>query len=104
MIVEWVEGETAPRDFDLTVDDAPFDLTGYTVELVVKDKAGAAVDMAGDVSIPTPSAGRVRVTPDAADMTLAKSMLSARFKLTDGGGGIGYFPRGEPMTWKVFAP
>lgn len=104
MEVDWVEGETAPRDFILQEDGAAFNLTGLTVELVLKDKNGSAVDMTGDVSVPTPAAGLVRVTPDSTDLTLARSGMFARFKVTDGAGGIGYFPRGEPDVWRVRLP
>jgi hypothetical protein len=104
MIVDWVEGETAPRDFILKEDGVVFDLTGLTVTLEVYDKAGVLVDTTGDLTVVTPSAGRVRYTPDATDLVSAKSELKVRFKVSDALGGYGYFPRGERDVWRVWRP
>lgn len=104
MIVEWVEGETASRDFILKEDGVAFDLTGLTVTLNVYDRASVVVDTTGDLAVVTPSAGRVRYTPDATDLVAAKSDLRVRFKVVDALGGIGYFPRGETMVWRVRTP
>jgi len=104
MDVDWVEGETAPRDFILKEDGVAFDGTGFTPTLVVVDRTGAAVDTTGDVAWVDAAIGKVRYTPDAADLVAAKGELRARFKVTDGGGAFGYFPRGEPDIWRVRKP
>ena len=119
MIVDWVEGETAPREFILKEDGVAFDGTGLTVELVLTDKTGAPVDTVGDVAWVDALTGLVRYTPDAADLMpgagepyvttkvsvpvgdFAYFVRRARFKLTDGGGGVGYFPRGDPDLWRI---
>ena len=108
MEVDWVEGETAPRTFLLKEEGNPYDLTGLTVTLELTDRTGAAVDTTGDVAIVTPQTGtdlgKVRFTPDAADLTLAKTPHRARFKVSDVLGGFAYFPRKEPDIWRVRKP
>lgn len=108
MDVDWVEGETAPRDFILKEDGEPKDLTGLTVTLELWKRDGTAVTTTGDLAVITPQTGadvgRVRLTPDADDLVAADSPLRARFKASDLLGGFGYFPRGEPMIWRVRKP
>jgi hypothetical protein len=107
-IVEWTEGETAPRDFILKEDELPFDLTGFLVALALFDRTGAAVTTTGDITVASPQTGvdkgRVTYTPDSADLTKAKGDMHAKFKVTDPSGGEGYFPRGEPDIWRVYKP
>jgi hypothetical protein len=104
MEVDWVEGETAKRIFVLKEDGAPFNGTGFTPTLVLVDRTGAAVDTTGDVAWEDAATGKVSYTPDAGDLVASNGQLRARFKVTDGGGGVGYFPRGEMDVWNVRKP
>jgi hypothetical protein len=103
-IYDLVEGWTGPLDFTLKADNVPVDLTGMTVELILSGRDSVAINTTGDVTVPTPAVGLVRYSPDAADITVAKSPLNAHWKVTDGGGNVVFFPNGAPDIWKVFAP
>jgi hypothetical protein len=99
-----VEGWTGPLDFTLKADNVAVDLTGMTVVLLLYGRDGIAIDTTADVTVPTPSAGLVRYSPDPTDIVVAKAPLYARWKVTDGGGNIVFFPNGAPDIWKVYAP
>ena len=93
-------GWTEPLDFQLMKSDAPINLAGYTVELVLKSSSGAS-DTTADVSIVDSSTGTVRYTPDPAD--LAVGQYTARFKVTAPDGSVSYFPNARADTWIVYA-
>jgi hypothetical protein len=122
MIVDWVEGETASRDFILKEDGIPFNLTGLAVTLELRDRDGGPIDTAGDISFPAQvgaDVGKVVYAPDAADLmpganepyvttkisdpvgSFAYFVRRARFKVIDAFGGVGYFPRGDPDLWRI---
>lgn len=119
MVVDWVEGETAPRKFVLKEDGKPFNGTGLTPTLVLVDRNGVPVDTTGDVAWTDAANGELTYTPDASDLlpavgeTYSTSTISpvvgdytyyvrrARFKVTDTFGGVGYFPRSEPDIWRI---
>lgn len=96
-----VEGTTANLDFALTADGSAVNLTGATVTLVLTDKDGTAISTTGDVSIITAASGTVRYAPDAADLSASVSPLRARFKVTDVGGQIAYYPSGKADIWVI---
>lgn len=102
--VEVVEGWTDPLDFTLKVNGVPKDLTGMTVLLQMWDNAGNAIILTGSTSVPTPASGLVRFSPGSGDLTQARSPIKARWKVTDAGGKIGYFPNGDADRWMVFKP
>jgi hypothetical protein len=97
----FVAGQTSPVDFTLKDGASAHDLTGYTaIELILRDRSGVAVDVAGDVTVVNAAAGKVRYTPDAAD--LAEGVYLARWKVTDGGGVPYYWPgQDQPDVWIV---
>lgn len=119
MIDDWVEGETAPRDYILKNGGVPFNLTGLTVTLELFQRDGTPIDTSGDVALVDAPAGRVRYTPDAGDLVpavgepyvettvseeigdFAYFVRRARFKVSDALGGFGYFPKGDPDLWRV---
>ncbi len=106
---DWTEGQTAPETYALQEATssgalAAVDLSGLTVELVLKDKTGTAVTTTGDVAIVTAASGTVKYTPDSTDLASASSPYTARFKVTYGDGSIRFYPQGAPMTWRVYTP
>ena len=96
-----VEGTTANLDFALTADGSAVNLTGATVTLVLSDKDGTAVTTTGDVTVITAASGTVRYAPDSTDLDSTKSPYRARFKVTDSGAQIAYYPSGLADAWTV---
>lgn len=102
--VELVAGWTGPLDFQLLADGAPQNLTGMAVEMLLKTSGGDIIDTSGDLALLDAPAGKVRFSPDPADLVATASPLVSRFKVTDGLGKVVFFPSGEPDDWKVRAP
>jgi baseplate upper protein BppU len=103
MTVELVEGWTGDLDFVLKANGVALDLTGMTVELILRKPDGTTIDTAGDTSVPDPAAGKVRYAPDSADLVAANSPLMARWKVTNAGKVV-YFPAGSPDRWEIYRP
>ncbi len=101
MLYEVVAGWTAPIDVDLLAkgETPSGTMAGMTVALVLRDHKGDTLDTSGDVSIEDSDGWIVRYTPDATD--LVPGVYNGRFKVTDGSGGIAYFPSGEWDRWIV---
>ena len=95
------EGTTANLDFVLTADGSAVNLTGATVTLVLADKDGTAITRTGDVSVITAASGKIRYAPDSTDLVASVSPLRARFKVTDSGGQVAYYPSGKADNWTV---
>jgi hypothetical protein len=100
---DWVEGETAPRDFQLLAGGEPQPLSGLTVTLILTKRDGTLVDTASDVSVVDADAGTVRYTPDPTDIAVASSPLAARWKVQSGSA-IKFFPKARPDQWNVYRP
>ena len=94
-------GTTANLDFLLTANRSAVNLTGATVTLVLKDKNGTAVTTTGDISVISATGGTVRYAPDATDLVASASPHRARFKVTDSGGQIAYYPSDKADIWTV---
>jgi hypothetical protein len=99
-----VEGWTGDIDLQLLAGGTPVNLAGMTIEMVLKDKNGVAVDAAGDVVILDPATGYIRVSLDPADLVAAATPHSVHFKVTDSGGKSVFFPSGPADTWRVAVP
>jgi hypothetical protein len=102
-IVQWAEGETAPRDFPLTDNGVAFDLTGGpTLSLVLHAAGEVLVSNPGTVAVQDAAGGVVRFTPASASILEAKkSPYRARFKVVKTGQDY-YFPNDERGdTWRV---
>lgn len=101
MTYEVVAGWTAAIDVDLlSKGTTPSgSMAGYSVELVLMDMNGNQVNTSGDSAVQDATNWVVRYTPDAAD--LVPGEYRGRFKVTDGSGGIAYFPSGDWDTWKI---
>jgi uncharacterized phiE125 gp8 family phage protein len=99
--LQLVEGWTGPIDETLKSNGVAVDLTGMTVELILQKATGAPVDTTGDVTVVTPASGLVRYSPDAADLVAAETPHVARWKVTDGGGKVVFFPHEAGEVWLV---
>jgi hypothetical protein len=100
---QYVEGWTKPIDKQLLLDHVPFDATGMTVTLELRDKNGTVVAEAGSTGWLTPTTSIVRYTPVAGDLTFARSPMRARFKVVSGSQVV-FFPRGEAEEWIIYLP
>jgi hypothetical protein len=103
-LVEIVEGWTDEiGPFTLKADDVAVDLTGLTVELIIRSKNGALVETTSDARVDDdPTTGQVYWTPDAADLSYADSPYAIRWKVTDGDGNVVFFPSGAADHIKVY--
>lgn len=110
----FVQGNTAPQDFQLfTVDangdETPFDATDgggtiavFTVALVAVSRVDASsVNTSGDVAWLTPASGIVRYIPGSTDLLAAKSPYDVRWAVTDSASRIVSFPDGIADRWMV---
>lgn len=99
--VKIVQGWTAELPaFTLKANGQPLDLTGFLAEQIVAKikKVGAAdyVDTLGQVRIDAdPTTGKVYFKPEAADF-VGGNHYDLRFAVTDGAGGVEYFPNADP--------
>jgi hypothetical protein len=97
-------GTSEPQDFALKDDGASFDASGYTLALEIARKiAGGteAVTSPPTVAWLNQTGSTVRVS-GVERLTLGSYFV--RFKLTDGGGKVGFVPNGEKADlWHVVA-
>lgn len=100
MTHEMVILTSEPQDFQLLNDGSPLDGTGWTVTIVFQEDDAETTwpeDVVADWLDQT--AGTVRVT-GIENMPLGLHRF--RFKLTDGGGQVGFVPNeAAPDVWKV---
>jgi len=100
-----VEGETAPIDVTLYDGEGAARVaivgTGLTVSLVLRDRQGGVVPVAGKVNWLVAASGTVRYEPAAEDLKAANSPYAARFKVTDTNSDDAFYPNGEADVWKV---
>lgn len=96
--------------FTLLVDGAALDLTGFTVEAELRNDIGTAIT-SGSVRVAssqsTTGKGQVYYTPSAADLVWRIggrefTPYSLRWKVTDGGGAVVFFPNGARDIIRVF--
>jgi hypothetical protein len=85
--------------FSLTLNGEPFDLGGFTVELVVHDGRGLPVALQGTLVTVDPGlgVGQVFYDPDAGDFINTSRHTIAyqfHFKVTDDQGRVVFFPNG----------
>lgn len=107
-----VEGWTGDLDFQLMKRpaptsavpvqvEAPPDITGTTVALVVQDHQGGSVTFAGSITVPDPVFAKVRFSPAPGDLLAAKSPYNVRWKVTDAATKVVFFPSGKDDFWIV---
>lgn len=95
-----VEGWTEPIRQQLLADGAPFDATGVTLELVLKDNAGNSVSTSGKTAWDTASTSIAKFTPGSSDLTAAGSPYTATWKLTSGSQ-VAFYPAPASDQWFV---
>ena len=102
MPIDVTEGWTGGLEFQLLADGAvPAGSLPGTPDLILKDKTGIAIDTTGDVTVTEAAQWKVKYTPDAADFNASGSPYTARFKVTDAGSQIVFFPSGPADVWRV---
>lgn len=99
--VDWVQGQTSPKQFQVKVNNVAANLTGCTVTLELYDATGTAVTTTGDLTLVTPGTGIVQFAPDATDLVAMEGRYTARVKIVDASGYIAYAPDGKPDVWTV---
>jgi hypothetical protein len=100
--IKVVEGWTAALDFQLMADGVAQNLTGMTVTLELRDRAGLVINTTGNVSVVDAPTGKVRYSADSGDLVAANGPYRARWKVVDGASKVSYFPSGEHDVWKIF--
>jgi hypothetical protein len=95
MSTDVIEAWTGPVDYQLRVNGAPLDLSGMTVELILRRADRSIVSSTGDVSILSATDGTVRYLPDANDFVARRGPYLARFKVTDALSRVVFFPNAE---------
>src|SRR3989304_757129 len=98
--VEIVEGWTGNIDFQLKEDDAPANLGTDAVAPTAIDKKRQSVTLAGDLTIVTATAGKVRLNPDTGDFLATSSPYELRIKRTTGTGVV-FYPSGDAVIVDV---
>jgi hypothetical protein len=126
-LIKAVEGWTGALDFMLDADGSPEDLTGMAIVLIMTHQDGTAFSIQGSVAPVLPQTGtdkgKARFSPHADDLlpvaikdvtaslkvsdaagSLTYFERRGRFRVTDGGGKVVYFPSGEPDIWRIYKP
>lgn len=105
VLTEVVEGWTGALPFTLKADGSPVDLTGMTVHIILKDRAGTLVkDTTMGITLSTSSTGQVSYSPGTSSGDLfqaAKTPYYIRFRVTDALSKTVYFPNGDEDIIKV---
>lgn len=100
----FVEGWTTPIDYQLKKNGVPFDATGMTVELILRDKNGVEVIEGGSTAWSDAPNSIARYSPSATDLTVARSPMRVHWKVVDGAGKVAFFPKGEYEQWVIHQP
>src|SRR5690348_2765408 len=99
-----VEGETRPIVDTLYEGEGSarvaIDGSGLTVTLILRDRAGNTVQVAGNVDWRDASLGTVYYTPADNDLKSAGSPYAARWMVSDASGHA-FYPNGEADKWVV---
>jgi hypothetical protein len=97
------ETTTAALLFQLYNGNAPIDLTGATVTLVLTDKLDATVAFTGVVAVTSAALGKVSFTPATGDLVASSGPYYARFQVVDSGGKKSFYPSGHKDQWDILA-
>ena len=102
VLTEIVEGWTGALPFTLDADGAPIDLTGLTVQIVLRDCHGTLLlDSSSGVAVTSNTGGAVTYTAHSTGTFVrTKTPYLVRFRVTDGSA-IVYFPNSEEDLIRV---
>jgi hypothetical protein len=102
MPATFVEGDTSIRIFTLTELGVPVDLTGDTVEVILKPKPGSGMPKRTYTAEPTtPAQGKVGYSSAGCQLQAEESPYSVRFRVTSPSGVVTFFPFPSADTWQV---
>lgn len=92
-----VEGWTGALPFTALADEAPFDLTGLTAKIVLKQRDGTIVrDTTAGVSVTNSTAGQWQYEPaSSSEFVTRGTPYRIRLQVTDALGKVAYFPSDE---------
>lgn len=81
-------------------------LTGMTVQILIYPRGSTtAKTLSGSqYGIVTAASGEVYYDPNAGDLVASESPYKVRWKVTDSGSDIAYFPNGDAEQWIVRKP
>ncbi len=102
MALSLVEGWTGTIYYVLAAED--FDFTGCTIEVLAYDKEDEVITLSGTAALVSATTGTVSFAPAANDILASNSPMKIRWKVTDTGGEVFYFPNGAAERWTVFKP
>ena len=105
MGLDIVQGWTEAIEYQLSADGSPVNLNGMTVVfLLYPTFATTPKTLTGSVALTDAAAGKVTFTPGASDLKAADSPASIRWKVTDTGGNVAFFPRDLAEVWNIQLP
>src|SRR5262245_51994312 len=100
-----VEGWTGALPFTLLADGAPFDLTGLTVQIVLKGADGVIVkDTTAGINVTGSTYGQLEYSPSSSSGDLflvSQTPYRVRFRVTDAIARKVYFPNDEESLIEV---
>lgn len=99
------QGWTERIRYALTINDGTIiDLTNMTIALVGQDRSSSPLTFTGTVGSDDPTAGTVYLDPAATDLLASNSPYRVRWSVTDSNGKTAYFPRTDPLIWRIENP
>ena len=103
MEITWVEGDTSQRIFVLNQGDVAVDLTGASVEVLLRPVRRTPLPeplRVYEAVIISAAEGKVGWSPAATQLKVSESPYTARLRVTLSGV-MYYFPFPSPDTWLV---
>ncbi len=101
MEITWVEGDTSQRLFVLSQDGVAVNLTGASVDVLLRPAGGAGqAPRVYTATIVSAIEGKVGWSSTLNDLKVSESPYTARIRVTLGGV-VYYFPYPDPDIWRV---
>lgn len=102
VLTEIVEGWTGALPFTLNADDVAVNLTGLTVQIILKDSFGTTIlDSSSGVTVTGSTAGQVEYAPTSTDFLASGTPYKIRFRVIDALAKRVYFPNADEDLIKV---
>jgi hypothetical protein len=95
-----VAGQTSPVEQQLLRDGAPFNATGMTLTLILRDSADVVLTLAGAVVWSDATTSKARFTPAANDLIASNAAYRARWRVVQGSV-VSYYPSAGADPWWV---